>query len=94
MKAGFIALALLAGCTSFSKLDPELAAMRGQPVSAAISRFGIPEREYDVVGSKAYEWKVTESPTLSCSIKVLAAGGIVQAAEVHGNNGTCYRFVK
>lgn len=56
-----LGVALLAGCTSFSKLEPQLAGLRGQPLQVAFDRYGIPNREYEIAGQKAYEWTTSRA---------------------------------
>lgn len=96
-----IALALLAGCTSFSKLEPQLAELRGQPLQVAFDRYGIPNREYEVAGQKAYEWSTNRvnpfnntGPMTGCAIRVMAAEGVIRTTNYDGQNGACFAFVR
>lgn len=99
--AALVALSLLAGCTSFAKLGPQLAELRGRPLQVAFDRYGIPNREYEVAGQKAYEWTTTGAnpfnptgPMTGCAIRVMAADGIIKATNYDGQNGACFAFVK
>lgn len=94
------AVAVLAGCASmWAPLNQRVAAMRGQPIGDAIRTFGIPDKEYDVAGKKAYAWVVSVpdpegKTTLTCTLKAMAADGIVERADIDGSNGPCLTFLQ
>lgn len=89
---------LLAGCTS---LESQLAPLPGQSIDVAIQRLGIPTREYDIAGKKAYEWTASaanpfssSAPVTSCQIRALVSNGVVQNIDWNGSNGACSTFIK
>lgn len=99
--ATLVALALLAGCTSFAKLEPQLAELKGQPLQVAFDRYGIPNREYEVAGQKAYEWSTgrvnpfnSAGAMTGCAIRVMASDGVIRATNYDGENGACFAFVR
>ena len=51
--------------------------LKGQPISAAIAKLGIPNDEREIAGQKVYTWYSStfdEGTQLQCKIRVMMAG--------------------
>jgi hypothetical protein len=72
---------LLTSCASM--IDKPLASMVGQPIDAAISRFGFPTEEKTIAGHKVYRWvrnRSLQGNAMSCELnyEVDGAGTITR----------------
>lgn len=56
--------ALVAGCASSgSTITAQWPRLKGQPLQAAIDRFGYPQGEQSIAGAKVYTWSTSQSYT-------------------------------
>lgn len=96
-----LALALpLSGCATYSqdrsRIDATIATLVGQPVSAAMDRFGVPSRTSPAGTSTIYVWANENvlypglDEPLSCQVRLIVSGaGLVERGEHDGNNYAC-----
>lgn len=85
----------LSGCVTFGQMNDGLAALKGQPLSAAIAKIGLPSSEASVAGMKLVKWKAANTAEWPCEITMQVDNkNIIQAAEGHGNIGGCERYIK
>ena len=84
----------LAGCVTFGQMNDGLAALKGQPLSAAITKIGLPSSESTVAGMRLVKWKAANTSDWPCEITMqIDERNIIQAAEGHGNIGGCERYI-
>jgi hypothetical protein len=91
--AAFAAL-ILAAC-SFDTIKQGMNDLKGQPISAAIAKLGIPNDEREIAGQKVYTWYSStfdEGTQLQCKIRVMMAGPVIDKYDFEGNNGMCARY--
>jgi hypothetical protein len=93
---GMVAFAalMLAGC-SFNEIKEGMNSLRGQPLSAAIAKLGMPNDERTIAGQKVYTWYSStfdEGTQLQCRIRVIMAGEVIDSYDFEGNNGMCMRY--
>jgi hypothetical protein len=90
-----VALAIsLAGC-SFGAIKEGMNNLKGQPISVAIAKLGIPNDEREIAGQKVFTWYTStfdEGTQLQCKIRVMMAGDVIGTYEFEGNNGMCARY--
>ena len=69
--------------------------LKGQSISAAIAKLGIPNDEREIAGQKVYTWYSStfdEGTQPQCKIRVMMAGQVIDKDEFAGNNGMCARY--
>jgi hypothetical protein len=89
-----LAALVLAAC-SFDTIREGMSNLQGQPISAAISKLGIPNDERVIAGQKVYTWYSStfdEGTQLQCKIRVIMAGEVIGNYDFEGNNGMCARY--
>nr|WP_198982706.1 hypothetical protein [Herbaspirillum sp. ASV7] len=90
-----VALLSLAGCVTFGQMHDGLTALKGQPLSAAIAKIGLPSSESTVAGMRVVKWKAANTSEWPCEITMQVDDrNIIQAAEGQGNIGGCERYIK
>jgi hypothetical protein len=92
--AAALAAFVLAACAA-DTIKEGMNKLEGQPISAAISRLGIPSDERVIAGQKVYTWYTStfdEGTQLQCKIRVMMAGDVIGSYDFEGNNGMCYRY--
>jgi hypothetical protein len=91
--AGLAALTL-AAC-SFDTIRQGMNDLKGQPISPAIAKLGIPNDERVIAGQKVFTWYTStfdEGTQLQCKIRVMMAGEIIDRYDFEGNNTMCGRY--
>jgi uncharacterized lipoprotein len=71
-----LAALVLAAC-SFDTIKQGMNDLKGQPISAAIAKLGIPNDEREIAGQKVYTWYSStfdEGTQAKCKIRVMMAG--------------------
>lgn len=86
----------LAGC-AFDTMRTGLDQLVGQPISAAISKLGIPDGQQSIAGQNVYVWNSStfdEGTQLQCKIKIATThpGDIISRYDFDGNIGMCSRY--
>jgi hypothetical protein len=86
----------LAGCLqSISGVKEGMASLKGQPISAAIAKLGLPNEEATVAGVKTYTWRtgtIAEGNQYQCRIRVMMAGNVIGSFEGEGDAGSCQEY--
>ena len=89
-----LAALTLAAC-SFDIIKRGMNDLKGQPISAAIAKLGIPNDERVIADQKVYTWYSStfdEGTQLQCKIRVMMAGDVIGSYDFEGNNGMCARY--
>ncbi len=84
----------LAAC-SFDIIKRGMNDLKGQPISAAIAKLGIPNDERVIADQKVYTGYSStfdEGTQLQCKIRVMMAGDVIGSYDFEGNNGMCARY--
>jgi hypothetical protein len=79
----------LAGC-SISTIKEGMTDLKGQPISAAIAKLGLPDEEATVAGVKKYTWRpgtIAGGDQYQCRIRVIMAGDVIGSFEGSGDFG-------
>lgn len=92
--AAAVILALaVSSCAMTANNDAK--AMRGQPIDAAIQRFGYPSDEQIIAGRHIYTWRRSNAVAgnqMHCHIIIEVADGVIVNHEMRGQLGACNRF--
>jgi hypothetical protein len=70
---------LLAGCITKGQLETSLKSLKGQPIDAAIARYGYPTSQIEIPPKTIYWWDSTAgilSPSMTNSTTTGVAGGL------------------
>lgn len=79
--------ALVAGCASSGDtITAQWPRLKGQPLQAAIDRFGYPQSEQSIAGAKVYQWS-TSQPYTSLSPTVASTYGTIGDRPVSATTG-------
>lgn len=88
-----MALVALAGCfQSISTVRDGMNGLKGQPISAAIAKLGLPNEEATIAGVKTYTWRtgtIAGGDQYQCSIRVIMNGNVIDSFEGRGDLGSC-----
>lgn len=89
-----VLVAALAGCAG-DVIQKGMSEMLGQPLSAVVSKIGMPNDERVIANQKVYTWyssSFDEGTQYQCKIRVIMAGDLIGSFDFEGNNGTCMRY--
>jgi hypothetical protein len=84
----------LAACAG-EAIKKGMTALQGQPLSAAITKLGVPTEERTIAGQKVYIWftrTVDEGTEYKCQIRAIMAGNVIGSFDFEGNEGKCRRY--
>ncbi|HEY7243029.1 MAG TPA: hypothetical protein VH678_04000 [Xanthobacteraceae bacterium] len=90
----FAVIIAVAGC-AFDAIDKGMTALQGQPLSAAVSKLGMPTEEKVIAGQKVYIWftrTLDEGSEYNCQIRVIMKGDVIGSWDFEGNEGKCVRY--
>jgi hypothetical protein len=86
--------AAMGGC-SISTIKEGMNDLKGQPISAAIAKLGLPNEEATIAGIKTYTWRtstIAGGDQYQCRIRVIMAGDVIGSYEGTGDIGTCSQY--
>jgi hypothetical protein len=89
-----LAALALAGC-SIGTIKEGMNDLKGQPISAAIAKLGLPNEEATIAGVKTYTWRtgtIADGNQYQCRIRVMMDGNVIGSYEGSGDMGTCSRY--
>src|ERR1700733_1875975 len=94
--AALMPAVFLAGC-SFGAIKNGLNELQGQPISAAISKLGVPNEDRMIAGQHVYTWYAStfdEGTQLQCKIRIWTTppGETITGSDYEGNNGMGARY--
>jgi len=97
MKKAFMGavLAFVLGGCSISTIKEGMNDLKGQPLSAAIAKLGVPDEEATVAGVKTYTWRSSrfvDGTQYGCRIRVVMAGDVIGSYEGSGDIGGCASY--
>jgi hypothetical protein len=71
----------LGGCfSSIGTIKEGMNDLKGQPISAAIAKLGLPNEEATIAGVKTYTWRtgtIYEGYQYQCRIRIMMAGDLI-----------------
>lgn len=94
MRIALIAALALGGC-SVTTIKKEMTGLKGQPISAAVARLGMPDEETTIMGQKVYTWRnstVYGGDQYGCKIRVVMAGNVIGSFSGSGDVGSCQEY--
>ena len=86
------ALLVLAGCAG-QMIKTGTDQLVGQPLSAAITKLGVPTEERTIAGNKVYIWTtstVFEGTQAQCTIRAIMKGDVIGSFDWEGNEGRAH----
>lgn len=93
MGRALLIVLLLAGCMSFGVFDEKLPLYRGKHISALVDRWGLPNREGEVMGYKTYTWSTAMGIQVGCTVRIATDDqGRIRSWNYAGENGACFAY--
>jgi hypothetical protein len=85
---------VLADC-SVTTIKEGMNDLKGQPLSAAIAKLGVPGEEATIAGIKTYTWRTSTfsgGDQYQCHIRVVMNGGVIGSFDGSGDISSCSRY--
>ena len=74
-----------------------IAALVGQPLSAAVAKLGAPTEERTIAGQRVYLWHtstLSDGKESKCQIRVIMSGDVIGMVDYDGNEAVCMRYAE
>lgn len=84
----------VASCAT-ATIKEGMTTLQGQPLSAAISKLGVPSDERTIAGQKVYIWltrSVSEGTEQKCQIRAIMSGDVIGSFDLEGNEFKCAQY--
>jgi hypothetical protein len=89
----FALLVMLGGCAA--QLTDNQRSLVGQPIEAAIAKYGVPSDEKTVAGRKIYTWsssQLSRGTEEKCELRAVVTGNVISSFETSGNGLYCLQY--
>lgn len=90
----FAIVGLVGGCAG--QITDQQQGLIGQPITAAIAKYGVPNDEKAVAGHKIYLWsssQLSDGTEEKCELRAVMTGEVISSFETTGNGLYCLQFV-
>lgn len=94
MRMGWIAaLAGMAACAPHDAIIKQADGLKGQPIQAAVAKFGRPTSQRMIVDEVAYIWATGYEPgTAPCTLRIFTKDGLITGSDIEGSPRACRQF--
>jgi hypothetical protein len=88
--------AAFAGCAG-QMIKEGMQGLVGQPLSAAVSKLGVPTEERTIANMKLYIWStdtVVKGTSSKCTIRAIMKGEVIGSFDFEGDEDQCSRYAR
>lgn len=88
-----VGVAAVAACAPHDGIVKQVDGMKGQPIQAAVAKFGRPTSQRLIVDEMAYIWTTGYEPgTAPCTLRVFTKDSLITGSDIEGSPRACRQF--
>lgn len=94
MRRALVVVLAVASCAPHDDIMKQVGGLKGQPIQAAVAKFGRPSSQRVIIDETAYIWATGYEPgTAPCTLRVFTkSDGLISGGDIEGSPRACRQF--